>query len=228
MVTTGRTLDGAGHPIDGTGFELSLDSDLAERLAQRTGPLTSHPTQGVWSTSFPGPDEDDETIRALGIYTPGFEGPPEHYHEHSTERFAVEAGAVTFQVDDHERRIGAGETITVEPGDRHTFTVGGSDLCYMIVDIESPGRLRAVLPTLSGLAHDARRNPDNPLQQAAIARRLTGNTVFTELPPTLARPLNAVLAPLARLRGYQGAYGTYMQDAFWERHVEQPAWSTEP
>jgi hypothetical protein len=92
----------------------------------------------------------------------------------------------------------------------------------MIVDIESPGCLRQVLPTLSGLAHDADRNPDNPLQQAAIARRLSGNTVFTNINPDLSQPLSAALGPIAKLRGYRGAYGTYMQDGFWERHVEQP------
>lgn len=221
MVTTGRTLDVEGHPIVGTGFDLSPDSDLATLLAQRTGPLTSHPTQGVWSTPLPGPDDSD-TIRVLSIYTPGFDGPPEHYHEQSPERFAVEAGTVTFRIDDREERLGAGETVTVDPYERHSFTVGGSELCYMIVDIESPGRLRQVLPTLSGLAHDAERNADHLLQQVAIARRLAGNTVFTDMNPDLARPLSAVLGPIARFRGYQGAYGTYMQDAFWECHVEQP------
>jgi len=223
MATTGRTLDVDGHPIDGMGFDLSPDGDLAALLARRTGPMTSHPTQGVWSTPLPDPDPDDgDTIRALSIYSPGFEGPPEHYHEHSTERFAVEAGEVTFRIDDREKRVTAGEVRIVDPGERHSFTVGGSELCYMIVDIESPGRLRQVLPTLSGLAHDSERNPDNPLQQAAIARRLDSNTVFTGINPDLSNPLSAVLAPIAQLRGYRGAYGKYLQDAFWERHVEQP------
>lgn len=221
MITTGRTLDAEGQPVDGTGFDLSPDSDLAELLAQRTGALSSHPTQGVWSAPLPDPDNSD-TIRALSIYTPGFEGPPEHYHEQSPERFAVEAGEVTFRIDDREKRVSAGETITVDPYERHSFTVGGSDRCYMLVDIDSPGRLRQVLPTLSGLAHDPERDPDDPLQQVAIARRLAGNTVFTDINPNLSRPLNAVLGPIAKLRGYRGAYATYMQDAFWERHVEQP------
>lgn len=222
MATTGRTLDSNGSPIDGTGFELSPDGTLAEVLAQRTGPLTSHPTRGVWTAPLPGPDDDDGTIRAPGIYTPGFEGPPEHYHKHSPERFAVEAGAVTFRINDRTERITAGETISVDPYERHTFSVEGTELCYMIVDIESPGQLRQVLPTLSGLAHDPKRNPDHPLQQAAIASRLDGNTVFTDISPDLSRLLRGVLTPIARLRGYQGAYGTYMQDSFWERHVEQP------
>jgi len=219
MATTGRTLDADGHPIAGTGFEFSPESDLGELLAQRTGALISHPTRGVWSAALPSP-EDSETIRALSIYRPGFEGPPEHYHEHSQERFAVEAGAATFRIDDREEPVTAGETIVVDPSERHTFTVGGDGLCYMIVDIDSPGRLRQVLPTLSGLAHDGKA--DSPLQQAMIARRLSGNTVFTDINPDLSRGLNAVLAPIARLRGYQGAYSKYMREAFWGRHVEQP------
>ncbi len=55
-----------------------------------------------------------------------------------------------------------------------------------------------------------------------VAQRLAGNTVFTDIDGTITGPLRAGLAPLARLRGYRGAYATYTQDAFWERHVEQP------
>lgn len=221
MATTGRTLDDNGHPIPDTGFELPPEGDLVELLARRTSALTSHPTTGVWTARLPEPDDSD-TIRALSIYQPGFEGPPEHYHERSREVFDVRAGEVTFHIDGRDKQVTAGETITVEPTERHTFTVGGSDLCHMIVDVESPGRLRQVLPTLNGLAHDTERSVDDPLQQVVIARRLTGNTVFTDLNPEISGPLSAALAPVARLRGYQAAYATYMQDAFWERHVEQP------
>ena len=221
MVTTGRTLDADGEPIPGTGFEVAPESELAALLGRRTGALTSHPDQAVWSAPLAS-WEDSDTVRSVAVYKPGFEGPPEHYHEHSTEAFDVLDGEVTFRIDDRTRRVNAGETITVSPGERHTFSVGGDELCYMVVEIQSPGTLRQVLPTLSGLAHDDEMNADSPLQQALIARRLAGNTVFTELDPRLSGPLSGLLAPLGRLRGYQGAYATYIQDAFWERHVEQP------
>ena len=125
-------------------------------------------------------------------------------------------------LDDNGRPVpGTGFELAPD-GERHSFTIEGEDLCYMLVDIRSPGRLRYVLPTLGGLAHDADRNADSPLQQAMIAQRLAGNTVFTEIDETIAKPLRAGLAPLARLHGYRGAYAKYTQDAFWERHVEQP------
>ena len=90
------------------------------------------------------------------------------------------------------------------------------------MDIGSPGRLRHVLPTLGGLAHDDDTALRDPLQLALLADRLDGNTVFTAPSESVVQPLRAALAPLARLRGYNGAYAKYTRDAFWERHVEQP------
>ncbi len=222
MITTGRTLDDHGQPIPGTGFEMAPDGELAALLGRRTGALTSHPTQAVWSAPLPDPADEPDTIRSVGIHEPGFDGPPEHYHEQSVERFEILSGDATFHIDGEDVPAAAGDTVTVGRGERHSFTIEGDDLCYMLVDIRSPGRLRYVLPALGGLAHDDHRDAGNPLQQAAIAQRLAGNTVFTEIDESIARPLRAGLAPLARLRGYRGAYAKYTQDAFWERHVEQP------
>ncbi|MFW6321094.1 MAG: cupin domain-containing protein [Halohasta sp.] len=223
MVTTGRTLDADGQPIPGTGFELDPDGELAGILARRVGALASHPTRSVWTALLPESEENPDTLRSVGIFGPGFDGPPEHYHIRSEERFAVVGGTVRFRIDGRTERVTAGETITVRPYERHSFTVEGDEPCYMLVDIDSPGRLRHVLPTLSGLAHDEAMDSDTPLQQVIIAQQLSENTVFTELDPRLTRPLCSVLAPIARLRGYQGAYDKYTRETFWERHVEQPA-----
>jgi quercetin dioxygenase-like cupin family protein len=45
-ITTGRTLDQNGHPIDGTGFDYDSDDRLAQLLNQRTSPLFSQPITG--------------------------------------------------------------------------------------------------------------------------------------------------------------------------------------
>jgi len=79
-----------------------------------------------------------------------------------------------------------------------------------------------VLPTLGGLAHDDDRDPDDPLQRAVLAKRLDGNTVFTEGEGPLSELATGALAPVARLAGYRGAYAEYTRPAFWRRHVEQP------
>ncbi len=223
MHTTGRTLDADGTPVPGTGFEVDPDGELADLLRRRTGAVSSHPTQAVWSAPLPAPEDDPDTIRSVGIHEPGFDGPPEHYHDRSVEHFEVLAGEATFLIDDREVPVRAGETLTVDTGKRHTFRVEGDELCYMLVDIESPGKLRHVLPTLGGLAHDDDATVEDPLQAAALADRLDGNTTFTTPSERVVRPLSAALAPVAKLAGYEGAYAKYTQDAFWERHVEQPA-----
>jgi len=217
--TTGRTLDEHGEPVPGTGFEVERGSWLAERIREREGPITSHPTRPVWG--IPLTDGDSDTIRTLSVLGPGYGGPPEHYHERSTELFDVREGSITMTLDGADRRVSAGESATVETGVSHTFRNDTDEQAFAITEIRSPGHLRQVLPTLGGLAHDRERDPDDPLQQVAIADRLDGNTVFARQ-ETLAGSLTGVLAPVARLAGYRGAYAKYRQPAFWGRHVEQP------
>lgn len=216
--TTGRTLDSAGEPIPGTGFTVERGSWLAEKLAERTGPVTSHPTRPVWGVPLDGPED---VIRTLSVVGSGYGGPPEHYHERSPEVFDVARGELTLTLDGEARRVESGEAARVDTGVRHTFRNDSNERALVVTEIHSPGRLRSVLPTLGGLAHDDDRDPDHPLQRAAIATRLDGNTVFTES-ESLPGPLVDAAGAVARATGYRGAYATYTQPAFWRRHVEQP------
>jgi mannose-6-phosphate isomerase-like protein (cupin superfamily) len=219
-VTVGRTLDSEGNPIEGTGFEVDPDGDLARRIANRTGPVSSHPTRAVWGVPQPGPEN---VVRTLSIFGPGYTGPPEHYHRQSLEVFDVEAGSLTMTLDGAETQVSAGESATVETGVVHTFRNETDERAIVTTEIHDPGKLRQVLPTLGGLAHDAEGDPSDPLQLAMIAHRLDDNTVFTDGEgPVRGRVVDA-LTPVARLAGYRGAYDRYVRPTFWERHVEQPA-----
>jgi hypothetical protein len=161
-------------------------------------------------------------MRQVSIVGAGYDGPPEHYHTRSEETFDVRRGSVTFTLDGTDRTVAAGERTTVETGVRHTFRNDGDETALVVTSIHDPGRLRQVLPTLGGLAHDDSRDPDDRLQQAVLAKRLERNTVFTEGEGTVPELTTDALAPIARLAGYRGAYAEYMQPAFWKRHVEQP------
>jgi mannose-6-phosphate isomerase-like protein (cupin superfamily) len=218
-VTTGRTIDESGTPVPGTGFEFERGSWLADRIAERTGPVTSHPTRPVWG--IPMPAEGDVT-RTLTIVGPGYGGPAEHYHEQSRELFDVREGELTLTLDGADRRVGSGDRASVETGVRHTFRNDGDRRAVLFTEIHDPGRLDAVLPTLGGLAHDPDRDPGDPLQRVMVARRLSGNTVFTDQEQPGVGTVTDALAPVARLAGYRGGYGKYLQPAFWRRHVEQP------
>ena len=217
---TGRTLDEQGDPVPGTGFDVEADGWLERRLGERTGPITSHPTRPVWSVPL---SDGDGPIRSVSVFGPGYGGPPAHYHVRSVERFEVEAGSLTVTLDGDEHAVSAGESVTVGTDVVHTFRNEADERAVVRTEIRSPGRLRQVLPTLGGLAHDRSRDIDagDPLQQALIADALEGNTVFTRT-EGLAGTAVGLLAPVARLAGYRGAYAAYTQPAFWQNHVEQP------
>jgi hypothetical protein len=93
---TGRTLDEAGDPIPGTGFEVIEGSWLDDRIRGRTGPVTSHPTRSVWGIPLSG---DEGPIRTLSVFGAGYDGPPAHYHERSVELFEIESGSLTMTLD---------------------------------------------------------------------------------------------------------------------------------
>ena len=215
---TGRTLDEAGDPIPRTGFEVEAGSRLDDRIRDRSGPITSHPTRPVWGVPL---SNDDGSIRTLSVFGAGYDGPPAHYHERSVETFEIESGSLTMTFDGEERTASAGETVTVDTGVVHSFRNAGEERALVVTEIRSPGRLRQVLPTLGGLAHDRGRSANDPLQQACIADALDGNTTFVR-GEGLAGAAATALVPVARLAGYRGAYATYMQPAFWRAHVEQP------
>lgn len=63
-----------------------MDPWLADRIGERTGPISSHPTRPVWGLPL---EESGDTIRTRSIFDPRDDGPPEHYHEQSTESFDV-------------------------------------------------------------------------------------------------------------------------------------------
>ena len=215
---TGRTLDEHGDPVPGTGFEVEAGSWLDDRIRERTGPISSHPTRPVWGIPM---TEGDGPIRTLSVFGAGYDGPPPHYHERSVELFEVESGSLTMTLDGEEQRVSAGETATVDTGVVHSFRNETSDHALVTTEIRSPGRLRQVLPTLGGLAHDRSRDPDDPLQQALVADALDGNTTFVR-GEGIAGAAASALVPVARAAGYQGAYATYLQPEFWRAHVEQP------
>ena len=240
-ITTGRTLDADGEPIPGTGFELDTESWLATQIRDRSGPISSHPTQPMWSVPVGTGETDgetadgaggrvdgaggtaDETVRGVSVVGRGYDGPPPHYHTQSRERFDVRRGELTLELDGTRRRVPAGETAVVETGVEHTFRVETDERAVVVTEIDSPGRLRAVLPTLGGLAHDGDRDPDDPLQRAVIADRLADHTVFTAAEGGLLGAATELLAPVGRAAGYQAAYGEYLSPAFWRAHVEQPS-----
>ncbi len=72
-------------------------------------------------------DSSGEVFAAEGIFPPrGFAGVP-HIHPHQDEHFEVLAGRAAFDIDGARHVLGAGNTVDVPRGTKHTFANAGED-----------------------------------------------------------------------------------------------------
>lgn len=223
-MTTGRRLVD-GEAVGG-GFSVDADGPTVKKLREIEGPLVSNPVTGEWLGSLVTADESKgEYVRTVGVFAPGNEGPPEHYHIESEESFEVLEGELLFEVDGEERLLEEGESVVVEPGTRHTFSNPSESASSCLMGAEPVGKIAYVVLTLFGLGHEGKLSDDgapNPLQGAVITSELSDDTVFTSPPPAVQCATAKTLAPVGKLLGYRAVYPRYETDHFWENHVEQP------
>ncbi|MFB6129625.1 MAG: cupin domain-containing protein [Salinigranum sp.] len=226
-VTIGRTLDPSGEPIPGTGLDIDADGPTAERLRERTGPLMSNPVTGEWVAGLVTPEETNgEYTVGLGLFSPGNAGPPAHVHVYYEESFHVVEGEFLIVQNGVEHRVSAGDTHAVPPGAEHTFRSVGDAAGAVAVTSTPPSKVRDVISTLFGMAHEGKLNDRGQpgfLQGMVSAAATIDDTVFTSPPPAITRPLARAVAPIARALGYQAVHDRYASEAFWREHVEQPA-----
>jgi Mannose-6-phosphate isomerase len=224
-VTTGRPLGSDGTPTDGPALELDPEGRPAELLRRSPRPLVSGPNAGTWATLLETPDEGDIDRPVLVQWlAPDATAPPGHVHP-TTETFEVLAGELTVVRDGTHRVLGPGESVTVQPGVEHTFRN----------ETDAVVAFRAVLPsmltvaslyTVWGLDHEAGTGSDGrpgPLSGLVIMADTYDDTTVTVAPVPVQRLLWATVGRLARALGVDGIDESYLDDQFWERHVEQPA-----
>lgn len=224
-LTAGRIIK-HGQPIDGTGFEYESDDRLAELITQRKSPLLSQPITGEWVFGLVlSAETGGEYERGVGIFSPGNAGPPEHFHPQYNEHFDVLNGEFLFKIDGKEQKARAGEQIVVRKGTPHTFRCVGSQYGAAIVETRPAARIGEVLSTLFGLAHEGALSPQGQpkfLQAMVIGSEYADDTVFTNPPPNIALPIAKALAPIGRLMGYRPIYPRFLEESYWNAHVEQP------
>ena len=225
--TIGRTLDENGNPIPDTGIDIDSDGPIADRLADRTGPLISNPITGEWVTELvPAAETGGEYATGIGIFAAGNDGPPEHYHVGYEESFEILRGEFRFEMDGEVRRATAGDELTVSAGVPHGFRNVGDEIGATVTTTRPAGQTQNVITTLYGLAHDGKLDEDAQpglLQGLAMTAATSDDTVFTSPPPTVTTPMAKLLGPVANALGYRATYPKYQSESFWERHVEQPS-----
>jgi quercetin dioxygenase-like cupin family protein len=149
--------------------------------------------------------------RAVGLLTalPGARVVGEHMHPALVERFSVEDGELTVLLDGRKSVLRAGEGAEIQPGVWHDWWNGGDKAARVRVEVAPGERFYHLLETLFGLAregHVNKRGMPNPLQLALIATEFSDIIVFRKPPIIVQRALFAILAPIARRRGYRATY----------------------
>jgi quercetin dioxygenase-like cupin family protein len=68
---------------------------------------------------------------AIGWATVGIDAP--HEHTRMTEIFLVARGTATAHVEGRAIALAAGDILSVEPGEAHTFSNSSADYCHFVV-----------------------------------------------------------------------------------------------
>jgi quercetin dioxygenase-like cupin family protein len=146
-----------------------------------------------------------ELLRIESVNPPGVEREPLHIHPNQESGAEVVSGSLVFEVDGRERRLTAGESITVPAGAPHRFWNDGEADAVSNQFFEPALETAAFFETLFALAAadqlDAKGMP-RPLQLALLVPEF-GDEIRPVSPPwPVLRVLSTILAPLARARGY--------------------------
>lgn len=159
--------------------------------------------------------EDTDGERLLGdLYIrPGGAVAGKHIHSNITECFEVLRGTVQFHVDGHDEIAGPGRRVEVPPGLVHDWCNVGDDEAHVILEIRPASRFELMIQNLFGLANDGKTDDKGVpklLPLALFAREFRVEGEFIRPPRVVQHLLFALLAPLARARGYKAINPEYL------------------
>ena len=147
-----------------------------------------------------------ELLRIDSVNPPGAEREPLHVHPKQESGAQVVSGSLVFEVAGERRELGAGDTIRVPANTPHRFWNEGSEDARSIQFFRPALDIASFFETLFALAEQGKldeRGMPRPLQLAVMVPEF-GEEIRPVSPPwPILRMLTAVLAPIARLRGYR-------------------------
>ena len=133
----------------------------------------------------------------------------EHVHPNQEERFAITAGEAHFTIAGQHRVVGAGETLVVPIGVRHSESNPGSVAVEGVVELRPALHTKEMFEAFGGLGSEGKTTPrgapKNPLQLGATCWYFRHESRATAPPiwmQNLILPPLAALAKLCGLRPY--------------------------
>ncbi len=136
-----------------------------------------------------------------------------HVHSYLTECFEVRSGTVRFHVGGRDEVATAGRRVEIPPGVVHDWWNIGDDEAHVLVEIRPGARFELMIQNLFGLANDGKTNARGVPQMLPLAlfsREFRREGEFIRPPRPLQHVLFALLAPLARARGYKAINDEYL------------------
>lgn len=134
----------------------------------------------------------------------------EHVHPHQEERFIVLAGQVHFTLGGEERVAGAGETVVVPAGVRHSEGNRGSAEIQAVVELRPALRSKEWHEALAGMFADGkatpRSAPRNRLQRGATFWHFRRESRVTSPPIAVQNLMLPPLWALAKILGMRPYY----------------------
>ena len=136
-------------------------------------------------------------------------GATEHIHPKLTERSEMLEGRLGVRLEGNETTVSAGQRLEIPAGTAHSFWNPDDAPARVRVRFEPAGRFEEFMESLYALASDGKTNAKSRptrLQAALIGGRHIGDRALARPPVVVQRVLYALLAPIARARGYRDRY----------------------
>ena len=149
-------------------------------------------------------DTEGALLRIETVNPPNDTAEPMHVHPLQETRAEMLAGTLLFVVDGEERRIRAGEAITIPAGVPHRFANDGDEDAVAIQEARPALRTQEFFETYFELARRGELNAagmPSLLRLAVLTPRFADEIRVVRPPWAVQRALFALLRPLARLRG---------------------------
>jgi quercetin dioxygenase-like cupin family protein len=159
--------------------------------------------------------ERPDLLEIATVNLPSAVREPVHVHPEQESGARVTAGTLRFEVDGVERAVSdAGESITIPANTPHRFWNDGAGDAHAVQWFRPALRTREFFEAFFALAENGKLNDQGmpSLLQLAVMIPEFSQEIRTTSPPwPVQQALATVLSPVARLRGYRGAYTTSAQ-----------------
>ena len=180
----------------------------------RVGETIEHPLTGERLTFVETAATTDGEFLKISIeMAPGGSLPGPHAHPRAEERFEVVAGRVQINTSGNSRIAELGETVIVPRGAGHVWGNPFDDPATVAVTLRPALKMETLFETWFGLARDGkfstRTQFPSLLQTVMVMHEYRDDIGLPGFAGIATRGLSAVLAPLARARGYRARYPQY-------------------